>query len=77
MHFPVSQRETLEHRQFGCGIAPVWVNPGIRCHCHRDPGRDREISICHHRRIERDFTPARFRKRIGEILLCRALMMKN
>src|SRR6266566_2391512 len=27
------------------------------------------ISICHRRRIERDFTPETFRKRIGEILL--------
>ena len=27
------------------------------------------ISICHRRRIERNFTPETFRKRIGEILL--------
>ncbi len=27
------------------------------------------ISICHRRRIERNFTPETFRQRIGEILL--------
>jgi hypothetical protein len=27
------------------------------------------ISICHRRRIERNFTPETFRKRIGELLL--------
>jgi hypothetical protein len=34
------------------------------------------ISICHRRRIERDFTPETFRKRIGEILLQSSMMKK-
>jgi len=58
--FPVSQRETLDrslglrHRA-GLGITVSEETGGI--------------SICHRRRIERNFTPETFRQRIAEILL--------
>ena len=52
----------------GSGIAPAGNHRGIRCDRSGYFGRDGGISICHRRRIERNFTRT-FQKRIGEILL--------
>src|SRR6266853_1991110 len=67
--FPVSQRETLD-RSLGlrhrAGLGLTEESDAIAIVISEETGG---ISICHRRRIERDFTPDTFRKRIGEILL--------
>jgi len=67
--FPVSQRETLD-RSLGlrhrAGLGLTEESDAVAIVVSEETGA---ISICHRRRIERDFTPETFRKRIGEILL--------
>jgi diadenylate cyclase len=67
--FPVSQRETLD-RSLGlrhrAGLGITEESDAIAVIVSEETGA---ISICHRRRIERNFTPETFRKRIGEILL--------
>ncbi|MEP6698783.1 MAG: diadenylate cyclase, partial [Verrucomicrobiota bacterium] len=67
--FPVSQRETLD-RSLGlrhrAGLGITEESDAIAVIVSEETGG---ISICHRRRIERNFTPDTFRKRIGEILL--------
>ncbi|HET7227969.1 MAG TPA: diadenylate cyclase CdaA [Chthoniobacterales bacterium] len=67
--FPVSQRETLD-RSLGlrhrAGLGLTEESDAVAIVISEETGG---ISICHGRRIERDFTPETFRKRIGEILL--------
>src|ERR1700750_1744161 len=67
--FPVSQRETLD-RSLGlrhrAGLGITAESEAVAIVVSEETGG---ISICHRRRIERDFTPETFRKRIGEILL--------
>src|SRR4051812_4982260 len=67
--FPVSQRETLD-RSLGlrhrAGLGITEESDAIAVVVSEETGG---ISICHRRRIERNFTPEAFRKRIGEILL--------
>ena len=67
--FPVSQRETLD-RSLGlrhrAGLGITEESDAIAVVVSEETGA---ISICHRRRIERNFTPETFRKRIGEILL--------
>jgi diadenylate cyclase len=41
MHFPVSQRETLDRSLGLRHRAGLGLTEEIRCHCHRDLGRDR------------------------------------
>ena len=60
--FPVSQRETLD-RSLGLRHR---AGLGITEESDAETGG---ISICHRRRIERNFTPETFRQRIAEILL--------
>src|ERR1700726_655139 len=67
--FPVSQRETLDrslglHHRAGLGITEE--SDAIAIVVSEETGA---ISICHRRRIERNFTPETFRQRIAEILL--------
>jgi diadenylate cyclase len=67
--FPVSQRETLD-RSLGlrhrAGLGITEESDAIAVVVSEETG---SISICHRRRIERNFTPETFRKRIGELLL--------
>jgi len=67
--FPVSQRETLD-RSLGlrhrAGLGITEESDAIAVVVSEETG---SISICHRRRIERNFTPESFRKRIGELLL--------
>ena len=67
--FPVSQRETLD-RSFGlrhrAGLGLTEESDAVAIVISEETGG---ISICHRRRIERNFTPETFRQRIGEILL--------
>ena len=67
--FPVSQRETLD-RSLGlrhrAGLGITEESDAIAVIVSEETG---SISICHRRRIERNFTPETFRKRIGELLL--------
>lgn len=67
--FPVSQRETLD-RSLGlrhrAGLGITEESDAIAVMVSEETG---SISICHRRRIERNFTPETFRKRIGELLL--------
>lgn len=67
--FPVSQRETLD-RSLGlrhrAGLGITEESDAIAVIVSEETGG---ISICHGRRIERNFTPESFRKRIGELLL--------
>jgi diadenylate cyclase len=67
--FPVSQRETLD-RSLGlrhrAGLGITEESDAIAVIVSEETGA---ISICHRRRIERNFTPETFRKRIGELLL--------
>jgi diadenylate cyclase len=67
--FPVSQRETLD-RSLGlrhrAGLGITEESDAIAVVVSEETGG---ISICHRRRIERNFTPETFRKRISEILL--------
>jgi len=63
------QRETLD-RSLGlrhrAGLGLTEESDAVAIVVSEETGG---ISICHRRRIERDFTPETFRKRIGEILL--------
>lgn len=67
--FPVSQRETLD-RSLGlrhrAGLGITEESDAIAVIVSEETG---SISICHRRRIERNFTPETFRKRVGELLL--------
>src|SRR5690242_20356273 len=67
--FPVSQRETLD-RSIGlrhrAGLGITEESDAIAVVVSEETGA---ISICHRRRIERNFTPETFRQRISEILL--------
>jgi diadenylate cyclase len=67
--FPVSQRETLD-RSLGlrhrAGLGITEESDAVAVVVSEETGA---ISICHRRRIERDFTPETFRQRIAEILL--------
>src|SRR2546423_6975105 len=67
--FPVSQRETLD-RSLGlrhrAGLGITEESDAIAIVISEETGG---ISICHRRRIERNFTPETFRQRIAEILL--------
>src|SRR6266566_2375682 len=67
--FPVSQRETLD-RSLGlrhrAGLGITEESDAVAIIVSEETGG---ISICHRRRIERNFTPETFRQRIGEILL--------
>src|ERR1043165_578416 len=67
--FPVSQRETLDRRlglRHRPGLGITEESDAVAVIVSEETGG---ISICHRRRIERNFTPETFRKRIGEILL--------
>src|SRR3982750_3193067 len=70
--FPVSQRETLD-RSLGlrhrAGLGITEESDAVAIVVSEETGG---ISICHRRRLERDFTPETFRKRIGELLLQRS-----
>src|SRR5207253_11298278 len=67
--FPVSQRETLD-RSLGlrhrAGLGLTEESDAVAIVVSEETGG---ILVCHRRRIERDFTPETFHKRIGEILL--------
>src|SRR3954452_16835367 len=67
--FPVSQRETLD-RTLGlrhrAGLGITEESDAVAIVVSEETG---SISICHRRRIERNFTAETFRKRISEILL--------
>jgi diadenylate cyclase len=67
--FPVSQRETLD-RSLGlrhrAGLGITEESDAVAVVVSEETG---SISICHRRRIERGFTPEKFRQRISEILL--------
>jgi diadenylate cyclase len=67
--FPVSQRETLD-RSLGlrhrAGLGITEESDAVAIVVSEETG---SISICHRRRIERNFTPETFRQRIAEILL--------
>jgi diadenylate cyclase len=67
--FPVSQRETLD-RSLGlrhrAGLGITEESDAVAVIVSEETGA---ISICHRRRIERNFTPETFRQRIAEILL--------
>ncbi len=67
--FPVSQRETLD-RSLGlrhrAGLGITEESDAITVIISEETGA---ISICNRRRIERNFTPQTFRKRLSEILL--------
>ena len=67
--FPVSQRETLD-RSLGlrhrAGLGITEESDAVAVVVSEETG---SISICHRRRIERNFTPETFRQRISEILL--------
>src|SRR6201982_3113455 len=67
--FPVSQRETLD-RSLGlrhrAALGITEESDAVAIVVSEETG---SISICHRRRIERNFTLETFRQRIGEILL--------
>ncbi len=67
--FPVSQRETLD-RSLGlrhrAGLGITEESDAIAIIVSEETGG---ISICHRRKIERNFTPETFRHRINELLL--------
>src|SRR3954454_9015599 len=67
--FPVSQRETLD-RSLGlrhrAGLGITEESDAIAVVVSEETGG---VFLCHRRRIERNFTPDSFRKRIGELLL--------
>ncbi len=69
--FPVSQRETLD-RSLGlrhrAGLGITEESDAVAVIVSEETGG---ITICYRRRIERNFTPETFRKRISEILLQR------
>src|SRR5207248_10818794 len=67
--FPGSQRETLRRRlrlRHRAGLGITRESGAIAIVLSGEAGG---ISICHRRRIERNFTPETFRQRIAEILL--------
>src|SRR5204862_6225375 len=70
--FPVSQRETLD-RSLGlrhrAGLGITEESDAIAVIVSEETGG---ISICHRRRIERNFSPETFRQRIAELLLHRS-----
>ena len=70
--FPVSQRETLD-RSLGlrhrAGLGITEESDAIAVVVSEETGG---ISICHRRRLERNFTPETFRQRLGEVLLHRS-----
>src|SRR3954464_5373848 len=70
--FPVSQRETLD-RSLGlrhrAGLGITEESDAVAIVVSEETGG---ISICHRRRIERNFTPETFWQRIAEILLQRS-----
>src|SRR5882672_8827297 len=67
--FPVSQRETLD-RSLGlrhrAGLGITEESDAVAVGVSEGTGGS---SICHRRRIERNFTPETFQKRISELLL--------
>lgn len=67
--FPVSQRETLD-RSLGlrhrAGLGITEESDAVAIVVSEETGG---ISICHRRRIERNFSPETFRQRLSEILL--------
>ena len=67
--FPVSQRETLD-RSLGlrhrAGLGITEESDAVAVIVSEETGA---ISICHRRRIERNFTPETFRNRLSELLL--------
>lgn len=67
--FPVSQRETLD-RSLGlrhrAGLGITEESDAVAVIVSEETGG---ISICHRRRIERNFTPETFQKRLAELLL--------
>ena len=67
--FPVSQRETLD-RSLGlrhrAALGITEESDAVAVVVSEETGG---ISICHRRRIERNFTPESFRQRLSEILL--------
>jgi diadenylate cyclase len=67
--FPVSQRETLD-RSLGlrhrAGLGITEESDAVAVIVSEETGG---ISICYRRRIERNFTPETFRKRLAELLL--------
>jgi diadenylate cyclase len=69
--FPVSQRETLD-RSLGlrhrAALGITEESDAVAVVVSEETGG---ISLCHRRRLERDFTPETFRQRLGEILLHR------
>ncbi len=69
--FPVSQRETLD-RSLGlrhrAALGITEESDAVAVVVSEETGA---ISICHRRRLERNFTPETFRQRLGEILLHR------
>src|SRR3982751_6462125 len=69
--FPVSQRETLD-RTLGlrhrAALGITEESDAVAVVVSEETG---SISICHRRRLERNFTPETFRQRLGEILLHR------
>src|ERR1700747_3005057 len=69
--FPVSQRETLD-RSLGlrhrAALGITEESDAVAIVVSEETG---SISICHRRRIERNFTPETFRQRIAELLLHR------
>ena len=71
LHFPVSQRETLD-RSLGlrhrAALGITEESDAVAVVVSEETGA---ISICYRRRIERNFTPENFRQRLGEILLHR------
>src|SRR3954447_11089355 len=67
--FPVSQRETLDRSlslRHRAGLGLTEESDAVAVVVSEETGA---ISICHRRRIERNFTPETFRQRIAEILL--------
>lgn len=67
--FPVSQRETLD-RSLGlrhrAGLGITEESDAVAVIVSEETG---SISICYRRRIERNFTPELFQKRLAELLL--------
>jgi diadenylate cyclase len=70
--FPVSQRETLD-RSLGlrhrAALGITEESDAVAVVVSEETGA---ISICHRRRLERNFTPETFRQRLGEVLLHRS-----
>ncbi|MEJ7703307.1 MAG: DNA integrity scanning protein DisA nucleotide-binding domain protein [Geodermatophilaceae bacterium] len=71
--FPVSQRETLD-RSLGlrhrAGLGITEESDAVAVIVSEETGG---ISICHRRRIERNFTPETFRNRLAELLVAEHL----